>query len=106
MSKYYVKYLVFLIMKGTISYYRNTEHQKMISISFCFGRFDGCDLDETCCETVSSALQSSNSHLTELDLGGNHLQDSGVKLLYDGLKSSHCQLNILRFDIHCVTICG
>ncbi|XP_026068463.1 NACHT, LRR and PYD domains-containing protein 3-like [Carassius auratus] len=61
--------------------------------------FDGCGLDETCCETVSSALQSSNSHLTELDLSNNHLQDYGVKLLSDGLKSSHCQLNILRFSI-------
>ncbi|XP_058616222.1 NACHT, LRR and PYD domains-containing protein 3-like [Onychostoma macrolepis] len=58
--------------------------------------FDSCGLDETCCETVSSALQSSNSPLTELDLGNNHLQDSGVKLLSDGLKSSHCQLNTLR----------
>uniref|UniRef100_A0A9J8B4C0 NACHT, LRR and PYD domains-containing protein 12-like n=1 Tax=Cyprinus carpio carpio TaxID=630221 RepID=A0A9J8B4C0_CYPCA len=58
--------------------------------------FDGCGLDETCCETVSSALQSSNSHLRELDLSSNQLQDSGVKLLSDGLKSSHCQLNILR----------
>ncbi|XP_016103933.1 NACHT, LRR and PYD domains-containing protein 3-like [Sinocyclocheilus grahami] len=62
--------------------------------------FDGCGLDETCCETVSSALRSSNSHLTELDLSNNHLQDSGVKLLYDGLRSPHCRLNILRFDIH------
>ncbi|XP_016297903.1 NACHT, LRR and PYD domains-containing protein 12-like [Sinocyclocheilus anshuiensis] len=58
--------------------------------------FDGCGLDETCCETVTSALQSSNSHLTELDLSSNDLQDSGVKLLYDGLKSPHCQLKILR----------
>ncbi|XP_059367592.1 NACHT, LRR and PYD domains-containing protein 3-like isoform X2 [Carassius carassius] len=58
--------------------------------------FDGCGLVETCCETLSSAIQSSNSHLTELDLSSNHLQDSGVKLLSDGLKSSHCRLNILR----------
>ncbi|XP_073690829.1 NACHT, LRR and PYD domains-containing protein 3-like [Garra rufa] len=58
--------------------------------------FDSCGFNETCCETVSSALQSSNSHLTELDLSSNHLQDSGVKLIYDGLKSPHCQLNILR----------
>ncbi|KAL1276266.1 hypothetical protein QQF64_035889, partial [Cirrhinus molitorella] len=58
--------------------------------------FDSCGLDETCCETVSSALQSSNTHLTKLDLSSNHLQDSGVKLIYNGLKSPHCQLNILR----------
>ncbi|XP_073695314.1 NACHT, LRR and PYD domains-containing protein 3-like [Garra rufa] len=58
--------------------------------------FDSCGFDETCCETVSSALQSSNSHLIELDLSSNHLQDSGVKLIYDGLRSPHCQLNILR----------
>ncbi|KAL1276390.1 hypothetical protein QQF64_036013, partial [Cirrhinus molitorella] len=57
--------------------------------------FDGCGLDETCCKTVSSVLQS-NSHLIELDLSNNHLQDSGVTLIYDGLKNSHCQLKILR----------
>ncbi|KAK2892380.1 hypothetical protein Q8A67_012368 [Cirrhinus molitorella] len=61
-------------------------------------RFDGCGLDETCCETVSSVLQS-NSHLTELDLSNNHLQDSGVKLIYDGLKNSHCRLKTLRFSL-------
>ncbi|XP_043092049.1 NLR family CARD domain-containing protein 3-like [Puntigrus tetrazona] len=58
--------------------------------------FDGCGLDEKYCETVSSALQLTNSHLTELDLSSNDLKDSGVKLIYDGLKSPHCQLSILR----------
>ncbi|XP_073695277.1 NACHT, LRR and PYD domains-containing protein 12-like [Garra rufa] len=58
--------------------------------------FDDCGLNETCCETVSSALQSSNSCLRELDLSNNDLRDSGVKLLFVGLKSPHCQLNILR----------
>ncbi|KAI2665142.1 NLR family CARD domain-containing protein 3 [Labeo rohita] len=62
--------------------------------------FDSCGLNETFCETVSYALQSSNSHLTELDLSSNRLLDSGVRLLYDGLKSPHSQLNILRFDFH------
>ncbi|XP_052386304.1 NACHT, LRR and PYD domains-containing protein 3-like isoform X2 [Carassius gibelio] len=54
-----------------------------------------CYLTAQCCESLSSSLQSSKS-LRELDLSHNDLQDSGVKLLSNGLKTSHCQLNILR----------
>uniref|UniRef100_A0A8C1QV62 Uncharacterized protein n=1 Tax=Cyprinus carpio TaxID=7962 RepID=A0A8C1QV62_CYPCA len=60
----------------------------------------GCGLSDQHCETLSSALQSSDSHLRELDLSNNDMQDSKVKLLSVALKSSHCQVNILRFDFH------
>ncbi|XP_051966663.1 protein NLRC5-like isoform X48 [Xyrauchen texanus] len=56
----------------------------------------GCNLTDQCCESLASALQSSNSPLRELDLSNNDLQDSGVKLISDALKSTNCHLEILR----------
>ncbi|XP_048035951.1 NACHT, LRR and PYD domains-containing protein 3-like isoform X3 [Megalobrama amblycephala] len=58
--------------------------------------FSGCNLTPQCCDSLSSALQSSNSVLRELDLSNNDLQDSGVSFISDGLKSPNCQLQILR----------
>ncbi len=60
-------------------------------------RFSGCNLSDQHCEIVSSALQSSNSVLRELDLSNNDLQDSGVRFISDGLKSTNCELQILRY---------
>ncbi|KAL6491360.1 hypothetical protein MHYP_G00017050 [Metynnis hypsauchen] len=60
-------------------------------------RLASCNLGGEVCEILSSVLRS-NSSLKELDLSSNDLQDSGVKLLSVGLKSSHCKLEILRLS--------
>ncbi|XP_039865968.1 protein NLRC3-like [Simochromis diagramma] len=59
-------------------------------------RLADCGLSGTHCEVVASALKSIPSHLTELDMSKNKLQDSAVKLLCAGLESPNCRLETLR----------
>ncbi|KAM4719051.1 protein NLRC3-like [Anableps anableps] len=63
-------------------------------------RLVGCGLSETECEVVASALKSTPSHLTELNISVIHrVQDSGIKYLCVLLESSICDLQILRLNL-------
>ncbi|XP_037621197.1 NLR family CARD domain-containing protein 3-like [Sebastes umbrosus] len=59
-------------------------------------RLRRCRLSQISCASLASALKSNPSHLRELELGYNNLQDSGLKLLSDLVKSPNCRLETLR----------
>ncbi|XP_051977470.1 uncharacterized protein LOC127639456 [Xyrauchen texanus] len=56
-----------------------------------------CEITEESCSALATVLSSDSSNLRELDLSNNNLQDSGVKLLSDGLQNN-CTLEILRIS--------
>uniref|UniRef100_A0A3P9PMB9 NOD2 winged helix domain-containing protein n=1 Tax=Poecilia reticulata TaxID=8081 RepID=A0A3P9PMB9_POERE len=63
-------------------------------ISHCLLRLNDCNLTERSCVALTSVLSSQTCSLTELDLSNNDIQDSEVELLYAGLESPNCKLDV------------
>uniref|UniRef100_A0A3P9MBQ3 NACHT LRR and PYD domain-containing protein n=1 Tax=Oryzias latipes TaxID=8090 RepID=A0A3P9MBQ3_ORYLA len=59
-------------------------------------KLETLSLSELTCAALSSALKSNPSHLTELDLSKNMLQDVGVEHLSWFLQNPDCRLKTLR----------
>ncbi|KAI4902935.1 hypothetical protein NFI96_003307 [Prochilodus magdalenae] len=59
-----------------------------------------CNLSKQSCETLASVFQNADLSLKEQDLSNNHLQDSGVKLILAGLRSSNCKLEKLGLQTY------
>uniref|UniRef100_A0A672L3A3 Si:ch211-213a13.2 n=1 Tax=Sinocyclocheilus grahami TaxID=75366 RepID=A0A672L3A3_SINGR len=57
-----------------------------------------CSITEEQCLILTSALKSNPSHLRELDLSENKIENKGVNYLCDVLKDSLCKLERLRLN--------
>lgn len=66
------------------------------SLFYSLFRLKHCSVSAISCAFLVSALKPGDSHLRELDLSQNNLQDSDVKQLLDLVDSPHYRLESLR----------
>ncbi|XP_077327177.1 NACHT, LRR and PYD domains-containing protein 12-like [Lithobates pipiens] len=79
------------------------DERKCDSLSFLMSleskfqelRLIGCDVTSSGCDDLRSILIN-NRNLTKLELSDNNLEDSGIKLLCEGLRDPGCTLQSLR----------
>uniref|UniRef100_A0A8C1MPV2 Uncharacterized protein n=1 Tax=Cyprinus carpio TaxID=7962 RepID=A0A8C1MPV2_CYPCA len=62
-----------------------------------------CSITEKQCLILTSALCLNSSHLRELDLSGNEIENTGVNHLCDVLKDSDCKLERLSLNFCGIT---
>lgn len=80
-------------MRSYVPLAENPDRQLFLLLSL-----SSCNLSERSCEALSGLLSSPSCSLRELDLSHNDLQDSGVKMLCNALRSPDCHLETLRSD--------
>uniref|UniRef100_A0A8C2E8U5 Uncharacterized protein n=1 Tax=Cyprinus carpio TaxID=7962 RepID=A0A8C2E8U5_CYPCA len=73
--------LYLLSCSESITNYRHLNYNSHCVIVLY--RLNNCGVTDEGCAALASALRSNPSHLRELDLSGNKLGKSGVKLLSD-----------------------
>uniref|UniRef100_A0A4W6EYM5 NACHT LRR and PYD domain-containing protein n=1 Tax=Lates calcarifer TaxID=8187 RepID=A0A4W6EYM5_LATCA len=78
--------------------YRVSYDSLIIAYFICIHRLSGCELSVIHCNTIAAALKSNPSHLRQLDLSDNYLENLGVEVVSAGLESPHCRLETLRLD--------
>ncbi|MEQ2307028.1 hypothetical protein AMECASPLE_014058 [Ameca splendens] len=68
-------------------------------------KLNECSLQK-CCADIALVLSTNNSHLKELDLSGNDIEDLEVELLSNGIANPNCTLETVRLSFCSITVKG